>query len=482
MYQKVKALAGQSIVYGIGQIATRAASFLLLPAYSYWLTVSEYGAVTLYYSFIGVAQVIYIYGLDIALMRYYVPLKEEEARKNLFGTVLTLSIFTSTILSVLLWFFRAPLANVVLEKGGDPLILIYCLAVLWLDTFMALPFVILRAKQRAWQYTSLRLFGVIINLGANWILVGVWKTGLQGVLLANVVSSAVILLPLLLLIRKDIVWRFNGNLLGPILKFGLPNIPNLFFVMVLELSSRKLLEVYSSTEQTGLYGVGAKLGMVFSILAMAFRNAWAPFFLEEGEKKDSPELFARVLTYFLLSFGILFLGLTYFLPPLVTMKLPLLGAPMIDRKFWGGIDIFPVILLGQVFNGIAANLSAGFYLRNRIHVQAYISGIAATLSVLFCIWLIPVYGLWAAAWSIVVGYGCIALGEWIYARKNYPVPYENRRLLQLSVAVAVWWYLGAVVVQSMWLRIPLFILFPVLLWFTGFFYTSEKRRVLQRFR
>ncbi len=482
MYHKVKALAGQSLVYGAGQLATKVVGFALTPFYSYWLTVAEFGEFNLYYSFIAVAQVIFIYGLDIALMRYYVPLKEDEARRDLFSTVLILSCFTSTLLAGVFWLIREPMTALVLTRGGDPVVFMYCLAVLWSDTFMALPFVVLRAQQRAWQYTSLRMVGVVLNVIMNWVLVGMMHTGLRGIFIANIASSLLTLIPLLWLIRHDISWKFHRNLLPPILKFGLPNIPNLFFVMVFEISPRKLLEVYSSAEQTGLYSMGAKLGMVFSILAMAFRNAWAPFFLEEGEKPDSPELFARVLTYFLLIFGVLFLGLTYFLPPLVEAKLPGFGAPMIAKKFWVGIEIFPVILLGQVFNGVAANLSAGFYLRNRIYIQAFISGLAATLSFLFCIWLIPSYGLWAAAWSVVVGYGGMALGEWIYARKSYPVPYEGKRLLHVALAVATWWYVGTILTDMVLLRVGLFLLFPLLLWFTGFFLATERHRILQQLR
>ncbi|MDK9700730.1 MAG: oligosaccharide flippase family protein [bacterium] len=390
MFQKIKALAGQSVIYGIGQVATRAASFLLLPAYTYWLPVADYGALTLYYSFIAVAQVIYLYGIDVSLMRYYIPLKEKTQRNELFSTVLVLSFFSSTLISALLWLLRAPLASSILEEGAAPVILLFCLVVLWLDTFSALPFVVLRAKQKAFHYTSLRMLSVLLNLGANFWLVGHLHRGLQGVLEANILSSAITMIPLLWIIRKDISFKFNWKILPPVLKFGLPNIPHLFFVMVLELSSRKFLEYYSSAEQTGLYGVGAKLGMIFSILAMAFRNAWAPFFLEEGEKPDSPNLFARVLTYFLLVFGILFLFLTYYIPPIMKMPIPGFSMPLIEPKYWGGIEIFPIILLGQVFNGVAANLSAGFFLRNRIHIQAYISGVASAASVLFNIWLIPV--------------------------------------------------------------------------------------------
>ncbi|MCX7835280.1 MAG: oligosaccharide flippase family protein [bacterium] len=473
MKEKLLRLLNHSVVYGVSQMATKIISFLLLPAYTYWLSPEEYGAVTLYYSFIAAASVIYTLGTDVALIRFYTPEKISEQRKSLFSTVLLLALLNSTVLSLILWILKEPLSRLILEKTASYDVLSLCLGVLWFDTMMALPFVVLRAEQRSYLYGILRISGAILNLFLNWWLVGVLSTGLWGVLFSNLLSSSITFFILLCILHTRISYKIDFPVIPRLIKFGLPNILILFSVYSFELGARKILEVYGSLEQTGYYGVGAKLGMTFSILSMSFRSAWQPFFLEEGFKPGSPELFARVMTYFLLIFSFLFLMMTFFVPDFFMKPLPLIGKSLIEERYWKGFSIFPIILLGQMFNGITANLSTGFFLKNRLHVQAMICVISAIIAMTFNLLLIEKWGMWASAWSIVVGYGLIAIGEWWFTQRSYPIPYEWRRILLIFVFMGILWYVGTQLFENIFVKLLVLIAFPVLLWKTGFFLPTE---------
>lgn len=477
MKDKLLRLLNHSIVYGVSQMATKVISFLLLPAYTYWMNPQEYGAVTLYYSFIASAMILYSLGTDVSLLKYYTPEKLPERRKSLFSTVFILAAINSTFLTVIFWIFRTPLSSLVLESNSSSAILTLCFAVIWFDTMLSLPFIILRAENKSLQYGIFRVASAVINLVMNIWLVGFLKMGLKGVLVANIISSSCILIVLLLFLSTKINWKIDKTVISKIYQFGLPNVPILFSVYAFELGARKLLEVYASIEVTGYYGVGAKLGMSFSILAMSFRSAWQPFFLEEGENKDSPELFARVLTYFLLIFTFLFLLITFFIPALMMWNIPILGKPMIEKSYWIGLQILPVILLGQLFNGITANLSTGLFLKSRLHIQAVICIISAMIAIVFNLFFLPKWGMWAAAWSIVIGYGSIAIGEWYYSQKYYPVPFEWFRITKLFVITGVLWYVGMQWTENLFIRFFIILSFPIILWNTGFFFLGERYQI-----
>lgn len=480
MKEKLLRLANHSVIYGISQMGTKVIAFLLLPAYTYWLKPDEYGAVTLYYSFIAAATVIYTLGIDVALLRFYTPETLPEKRNSLFSTVILLASVNSTVLTILFWFLREPISSLVLETHASIEILSLCFAVLWFDTMMALPFIVLRAENKAVQYGLFRILGAILNLFLNWWVVGILQTGLYGVLLSNLISSSFIFFVLMVLLHSKLTLQIDLKTIPMILKFGLPNVPILFSVYAFELGARKILEVYGSLEETGYYGVGAKLGMSFSILSMSFRSAWQPFFLEEGLKPSSAELFARVLTYFLLIVTFLFLVLTFFIPDLMCYPLPLIGKPLIEERYWEGLKILPIILLGHIFNGITANLSTSYFLKNRLHVQALIYIISSIIAVGFNLFFIERFGMWSSAWSIVVGYGLIAIGQWWFSLKSYPIPYEWRRILILFVLMGLLWYVGTQVFGNIFLKIIVLLIFPFMLWITGFFLPSEKRVIRQK--
>ena len=66
----LKNLGRESLIYGFGHVMARFITFLLLPFYTHVFTTEEYGAVSLAYAFIGLALIIYKYGMDTALMKY----------------------------------------------------------------------------------------------------------------------------------------------------------------------------------------------------------------------------------------------------------------------------------------------------------------------------------------------------------------------------------------------------------------------------
>ena len=68
----IKALGKQSLIYGIGTILTRLVTFLLLPVYTNVFAPEQYGIVSLAYAFTGFVIVFYRYGMDTALLKFYI--------------------------------------------------------------------------------------------------------------------------------------------------------------------------------------------------------------------------------------------------------------------------------------------------------------------------------------------------------------------------------------------------------------------------
>ena len=71
MLARLRALARNLAIYGIGDVAASIASFLLLPLYVQYLTPTDYGAIGLLLSAEVVAKIVFAWGLDGAFMRLY---------------------------------------------------------------------------------------------------------------------------------------------------------------------------------------------------------------------------------------------------------------------------------------------------------------------------------------------------------------------------------------------------------------------------
>lgn len=474
MYEQIKSLSRQSLIYGIGHILSRSISFLLLPFYSHFIPPEDYGALVFLYMFIAVFQVIYIGGLDIAFLRFYVA-ESDEVKRKIFSNCFIAVTVLGAGLSVLFFLFPYLVSSVLFktDPGAANLWVRISCGVLLLDTMAVIPFLRLRAENRALNFTALKLMNVLINIGANIILVAVYRMGVTGALYGNLIASALTLLVLVPVIAGILKAAVSLNQLKELWRFGLPNIPALFFLYIIEFSDRKIIELYRGLEEAGLYSAGYKMGMFMAMVTAAFRFAWQPFFLAEAKKEGAEKTFARVFTYFFAVSGFLFALFVMFASDLIMSDLPLLNITILEKHYWAGMSVFPIILLAHFFDGLYANFTVGIYIKKKTKMVPLIAGAAAVFNVAANLLVIPRYGYIGAAWTTLGSFIIMAALMRIYTRTIYPVHYEWGRTLKFALVM------GAVITAyfvhpgGFWWRLFLLASAPLLLIMVKFFNESE---------
>ncbi len=376
------------MVYGLAHVLTRSVTFLLLPYYSYKLSTADYGELSLYFMFLAVVQTFYVYGLDVAYLRFY-NLKDHGKSKADRSTAqfCSQSLFRRLVLSGLLALFREPIGTLLILRPQEPGVVsegvLICIGILIFDTLSTYPFLKLRSDNRPLVFSGQKLINVGLNIALNIWLVGGLALGVRGVLYANLIASAVTCLLLLPYIYRQCELKLDRPLLWEMLRFGLPNVPTYLSVMIVELTGRKALEIYRGVEEAGLYSAGCKLGMFMGVVNAAYRFAWQPFFLKHAEDQQAPTLFSKAMSYYLLASCTFLVWLSLLAMPLLTADLPVIGQ-IIAPAFWGGLAIFPIILAAHIFDGVYANLMVGIYLKKATSKLPMVTGIAAAIFTIRC--------------------------------------------------------------------------------------------------
>lgn len=483
MFHALKRLSGQTLVYGLGHVMTRLVWFLLLPVFTHYLPPDQFGEQTLYYILIAVMMEVVRLGQDIALLRYYVLEKDGDKRKTIFSTIFWGMLLFSTVLSGVIWYYdefwvklfvgyEAPFPAWTITT------LHVCAAIIWLDNMSAFPLVVMRGENRVGLFLFAKLAGVVVQTGLTLVFLVWMGRGVQGIFEANAISAAVTLIICLPTIFSRLKPVFSGAILTACIAFGLPNLPNALFVQVIELADRKILAVLRSTAEVGIYSAGYKLGMFLSIVAMGFRYAWQPFFLQISERPDAREVYARVLTYYMAFTFWLYLLLTAFVEPIATWNIFGFGS-LIDSEYWAGLKVFPVVLLAQVFNGAYAVFMVGVYLEKKMHVMPFITGVAAVINIALNLMLVPLFGMWASAWATVAAYASMTILLYLYINRFYPISYEWRRIVHLILVGSLVFAVGAVGRQHgmNWIGYIISALYPLILLGTGLATPGELARL-----
>lgn len=480
---KLRSLTKESLIYGLAHILTRSVTFLLLPYYSYRLSAADYGELSLYYLFLAVAQTFYVYGLDIAYLRFYNLKDHGRTSAQVNGTALLAVALSSSVLCLLGLLFRDSLGSLLIqnpENADDvPIGIVICLGILFFDTIGTFPFLRLRSENKPLSFSAQKIVNVVLNISLNVWMVGSLGLGVLGVLYANLIASFVTCALILPAFLRTCRFRIDRVLFSDLLAFGLPNIPTYLFVMVVELADRKVLELFRGIEEAGLYSSGYKLGMFMGVVNAAFRFAWQPFFLKHANDPQAPRLYARTLTYYVAVASGLLLMLTLAVPPLLKFNFPIVGY-LISPSYWSGLVVFPIILAAHIFDGIYANLMVGIYLQKATRKLPFVTGVAAVFTVIANLLLVPTYGMLAAAWVTFFAFVIQALLLYLVVQRIYPIAYEWRRLAILAVITIALTGAAALFELNWSLRILLAVAFPVLLVFLRFF-TSDEVAVVRRF-
>lgn len=470
MYKPLKSLAKQSGVYGFAGISRKLVSFLLIPLYTRFLTPANYGVLEILHVSAAVLTTVLSCGMGTTIFKFYYDANQETERRI---TVTTATLFL-TALSVVaiggLYLGVKPLERLLLANGGGGVLVSIVLVTSLLNVATVIPLAILRARRNAVRFAAITLASFVVGTVSIVFFVVVLNLGIKGVLLGNLVLGAITMLLLAPVLFRSLGRRLDLGRLTAMLRFGLPLVPSLLAGQMLTLADRYFLRAFSTMEELGLYTLGYKFGLIISLVAGAFQTAWLPALFSFARRKDAERVYARVLTYSLAV--TVFLGLAL---SLVSREVIVVMSP---PPFYGAYRVVPLIALSYVIHGAYFVIQGGIYLKEKTVYKPFLVGGAALLNLLLNYLLIPPMGMMGAAAATVLSYAALAVATFVIADRLYPVRYEWGRIAKLTVIAAGLYVAGLLIpVESIYVRlalkIALVVLFPLLLYATGFFKGEE---------
>ena len=489
---RINKLASETAVYGVSSVFGRLINFLLFPFYSNVFAPDVYGPVIVVYAAFVFLNVIYQYGMEAAYLKYAANAPDTDEKTKTFSTAIWSLFLTASVFSACIFFFKVPVGGILGLEPGHFTLLNYTAGILMLDTLMVVPYAELRLQNQPWRFATVRIAGIVVNVGLNLVFILVMDMGIEAIFLANLIASGMSLVLLSPAFTQNFRFQFSQSRLREMLHFGLPFVPgglgyalservNIFFLE--RMPRERILELYGSdpavaalvdkaaTEGNAIYAefiVGAyggmiKLAIILALVVQMFRYAWQPFFLQHADDDDASSLFARVFTLFTAALLVVYLAVAFLAQELVSIPLPgdrFLIAP----SYWIGLKVIPIALLGYVFQGWYYHFSAGAYIQNKTKFFVLSTLVGSVVALVLNILLVPQYGMVAAAWATASSYAVMAVILLNLVQRAYPVPYEWGRVLSLVAGAVILFFLWDAfeVLQIWWVEFLLLSGFAVL--------------------
>lgn len=442
IFDKLKELTKDTAIYGISTMVGRFLTFLLVPFYTHVFSEAEFGIYTNFYSFIMIFNIFFIYGMDAAYLKYASVPKIGDEKDNfstpylsVFGAGIALSLLVLVFKNLVYTGFDLPSASLNL--------IYYVIPIMFVDAICVIPFLKLRLQRKAKRFAAFKLINIIVNVVLNLFLILKLKWGIEAVFVSNLAASLVSFVLTFPMVLRNIRLRINMVLLKRLLKFGIPYLPAALASMLVQGIDKPILSHLTDLSTVGIYGANYKLGIFMMLFVSMFQYAWQPFFLQNAEEKNAKELFSKVLTYFTIAASLILIVVSLFISDIV--KVSIFGHTIIQKDFWGGLNIVPVILFGYMFNGLYVIFTAGIFIEEKSIYVPFITGLGAAVNIGVNFALIPSMGMMGAAIATLAAYFAMALSLYIVTQKFYKIEYELLKLSKIFSAIlaagTVYYYL-----------------------------------------
>jgi len=440
----LRKLATHSAVYGAADVLQSAINFLLIPLYTSFLTPADYGNLALLLLFGTLAKIVFRLGLDAGFFRVHYDQEDAAARRALAGTVTAFAAVVGALL-LLATVLLSPLVSRVLF-GHEPAParwVVLVAADVAVGTLAFVPLSLLRIEDRPVRFSLFSGLRHALNIALKVALL--WRgLGVDGALWADLLSTAVFVAALLPLLRGRAGLTWRGDLLRDALGFGLPKVPHGLMVQAQNLADRKILDLFVSRAEVGIYSFGYSFGAGVKFAMSAFEPAWGPFVYSRVRDPGAPRVLARTATYAFGGFVALALAVALLAPEAVTLMTPR------RPEFRAATPVVPVVALAYLLHGLFLLTSIGIGIERRARFYPLVTAAAATVNIAANFAWVPRHGMIGAAWATVASYAVMAALGGAVSRRLYPIPFETARMAALVALAAAAFASGRWAPLALW--------------------------------
>lgn len=316
----MNSLSKQLAIYGLGGVLNRATGFLLIPLYTSFLTVAEYGMLAILGVLLQLVSFGGLMGIGTACLRFYY---EDQAdigyRKRLYGNAAIVLLVWPIILFLGLSLIgsRLPVQKMV---GIDFYPFVFLILIIGMfNPLTRLLTGLFRAQRRPAAYISFNLAFFVIQSVIIIYLVALKGQGIYGQVLGQTIANMAMFVLAALFLIRNCTFRFDKALIIKLLKFGIPLVTFFLFAWTNVSTSRFVLQHYLDLESVGIFFLAAQFGGILGLMNTALNNAFTPHFYLAANAPDAAKVLGELVIKYVTCFSLFALLLIAIAPHLVKL-------------------------------------------------------------------------------------------------------------------------------------------------------------------
>lgn len=406
-----------SSIYTIGNIINRLGAFLLLPVYTNYLTVSEYGALELFYVAMAIVSGVLGIGMAHATLRFYFDYEKQKDRDVAVSTNF-IGSFVITLLGLLvISVFTEGIAREFLGTDQYTLGLYIIYATLLLELSSQICLAYIRAIENSVFFVVISFIKLVVQVALNSYLLIVEEAGVTGVLLGNLVTVLLGWIVLAYFTINRCGFKFHLNKFYPVMKYCAPFLLSTIVGLISTNADKFILNYLISLEALGLFALALKFSMIIDqLIGDPFSRSYGAFRYTVMNNSNAAELQASIVKYLLIAATFIALVISFFVKDVLNV--------MSNETFWPAADLVPIIMVSAVIKLLIYPAQTGILVAKKTKYLFYFRVISALVSAAGSYFLISYIGIEGACISLVFTEGVTLYLTHTYSQKYFEVTYE----------------------------------------------------------
>jgi len=421
---KMADLLKNTQIYFIGNVLNRLGAFLLIPLYTHYLTADQYGILELILVSVSLIRAFLGLNMGHATLRFYFEYKTKEDQNQLTSTMV---IFTGLwCLAFCVLFFFLSKSFSIWMTGTDRYVYLFQLAfiILCFEVVSEIPSAILRAQERAGMFVAASCMNLLLRVGVNIYLVAMLQKGVEGILIGNLIATAIIWGVLLAFTMRGIRLQYDYKKMAILIQYSIPLAMAAIPGLLIKNADRLFLGQYASLTALGLYALAMRFSMILEGFVLEpFYLGFGPFRFSIVDQNNAKPTFARLMTYFTFLLSLAGLMIILFAPELIAM--------VSTEAFQAADKIVPPLVLATMLQGMHYVFQSGLLIANQTRLIPPISAAAALLNFSALYLLTQSLGAFGAALSVALASFLNTFLTYRLSQRYYPIPYEWDRITKI---------------------------------------------------
>lgn len=314
---RMKFLAKDTAVYGIGGALAKLLSLITFPLLARHFSVQDFGAIDLLNTAVLLLSVLLTFGLNSAVARFFYENIDMEYRRQVVSQALMFQVTILAFALPILW-VSTDLICTFVDVGPDSRTVVRLL-ILQAPLFVLLGFSqnLLKWTFKRWLYMFISVGSIVATVIGLVVGIVFFDFGITEVFVVYLLTRGVFCILGLWWVREWLRIPDGWDRLREMLPFAAPFGVICVLSALLPFMERNMVQSILGSEELGLYAAGAKVGMLIALPINAFEIAWGPFSLSIFKEKDATASYRLILRCYSVLIFAMVLALTALGEPLL---------------------------------------------------------------------------------------------------------------------------------------------------------------------